>query len=219
MPVRTSNATEEGTGRIAALMGIASGNEVFDAVVEGTFHIDEGKQERFRNRLNIKDRGITRRFHQSDVATEENEELFVTKELPKWLSDRIGPFYTNEYITIRRKEHILHLLECVQNMELDCENKTSLLMYSKLFFNEISIIYKSFLETRQDEHFLSIVNLLEETLMHNELSKKILKETAGVLKAIKDSDHIEYSNYEQAVSRFFNIGADIISIEETPDDE
>ncbi len=219
MPVRTSNATDEGTGRITALMGITSSNEDFNAVVEGTFHIDEDKQERFRKRLNIKDHGITRRFHQSDVATEGNEELSVTKELPKWLSDRIGPFYTNEYITIRRKEHILHLLEYVQNMGFDFENKTSLSMYSKLFFNEISIIYKSFLETRQDEQFLSIVNLLEETLLHNEVSKKILKETAGVLKTIKDSDHIEYRDYEQAVSRFFNIGADIISIKETLNEE
>jgi len=219
MSARTSSAMEDGISPIKTLMGIASGNEDFNAVVEGVFHIDEYRQERFRNRLNIKDRGVTGRFYQTDVATEGTEELPATKEFPKWLSDKIGPFYTNEYITIRRKEHISNLLRYIQVMELGFGDKTSMSMYAKLFFNEVSTIYKSFLETRQDEHFLSIVNLLEEALSHDALSKKILKEADGILKAIKDTDHVEYRDYEQAVSRFFNIGADIISIKETPNEE
>jgi hypothetical protein len=219
MPQRTSSAAEENTSPIAAaLMGIASENEDFNVVVEGTFDIDKYRQERFRKRINIKDHGVTRKPQQTDVATEEIEKPSTIKELPEWLSDKIGPYYTNEYIAIRRREHISHLLEYLKAMESVLGDKTKFLMYSKLLFNQIDSIYKSFLETRQDENFLSIVNLLEETLQHNEINKKILKEGENILKTIKDSDIVEYRDYEQAVSRFFSIGADIISIKETPDE-
>lgn len=219
MPTRTSIDVEEKATRVSALMGITYGDTDFNAVVDGTFHIDEHRQKRFRDRLSVKDLVITRQFHQSDIATEEQEAIPATKELPKWLSDKIGPYYTNEYITIRRKEHITHLSGYLKEMGLAFGDKSALSMYSRLFFNEIDTIYKSFLETRQDEHFLSIVNLFEETFKRNELSKKVLREAMSVLKSIRDLDNIDYRDYEQAVARFFSIGADIISIKETIDEE
>lgn len=219
MPSVTSTILEPGKSRITALMGLSQGNEDYAAILEGTFNTDEYRQEQFRDRITIKDYAITGLLSEKDIAKKEEIERSYKKEPPEWLLNKVSPPYTSEYIAIKRKEYISNVIEQIQNIKSTLGDNTSLQMYLAIMKNEINTIYKTFLETCQDEHFLSIISLLEDIFNNNKLDKKILKECNSLLKSIKDKDVIEYGDYEMTVRKFFEMGVDMISIKEIPNEE
>lgn len=170
----------------------------------------EERLEKFRKRLSFKG------FELTGVETKKKEE---TQEHPsKQLLDIIGhevqPLYSNEYIKIKRKSFILNLIEQVNEIITFYNDTTALQMSLEIAKNEIHRIYKTFLQTGQDENFLAIVNLVEDSLFKNEFDKKTLSDINLLFKQLLKKDVIEYSDYELAVKRFFNKGLDIIGIKE-----
>jgi len=222
MPGITSATAEENKSKLKTLMGFSQDGEGYSAVIEGTFGVNEIRQEqhtKIRNRLAIKDYGITTTLDEEDTAILEKERKFYKKEYPEWLLTKIVTPYSDEYIRIIRKKHISTMLEEIDKIKESLGDPTLCKMFTAIFFNEITDVYKTFLETKQDEHFLTVINLIEDILKRNEINKQILKECHSLLKDIRNKDDIEFNDYENAVGRFFEIGIDMVSIEEKPDEK
>lgn len=212
----TTVLNREDIQNVSALMGIPQDYDNYNALIEGSFLVDKNRNKNFSDRIKIKDdRQITRAIFETETTSEEElDSLVLQKTINSWLLTKEIPSHTNEYIALKRKEHILTLLTYIEKMRTNLDDFPSLSMYFKLFLNEISVVYKNFLKTRQDENFLSILNLLEEIFHNNQINKKLIKAVVTILKSIKDLDTIDYSYYENAVRRLFNLGIDFISIKE-----
>jgi len=195
---------------------IDMGEEILRDILDS----DKDTRERFKKRINIKDYNITGKIFTDEELKKLREEL-KRQEVIEWISAKIPQQYTETYITIRRKNYIANMVNEIENMSqaLKDKNSNSLDMYLTVFTNEINTIYKNFIQTGQDEVFLSIVNLFEDILCNKKLiDKNILKESSHLLKGIKDKDEIAYRDYEAILGRFFDKGIDVVNIK-TDDNE
>lgn len=216
MSTATAIIDRENTQKIGILMGLPQDDYDYDALVEGTFLNDESRNNKFRNRINFKDSQITMSYsatYQTNLEELYNSSQQKTMNNTLLLGKDI-PYYTNEYIILKRKEHILMLLTYIEEFSTTLDDLPLSSMYLKLFFNEISIIYKNFIKVRQEENFLSIINLLEEVFKNNQINKKLIKAYFFILKSIKDIDNISYNYYENAVKKCFELDIDFIGIKE-----
>ena len=195
-------------------------NGNFKILIDEIFSVDENRKELIEQRFKLKDSGINRTCLSSDKAELENlDSISFGKEINKLLDLKNISEYTDEYISLKRKEYISNLLNSLEEME---SNLTDLSLYSmsyKLFLNEFSKIYKFFLKTHQEEIFLSIINLIEEVFSNNKINKKIIRTSLSILNHMKDLDIINHSQYDMTISKFFNAGIDFISIKDTIDVE
>lgn len=189
-------------------------NGGFDRIMEEVFSIDEKRHQKIKQRIGFKGLGTVRKISKDEEMEEQS-----TKKISSRILKKVSLPYSSEYIAIKRKSFITNMIEQINNMDKTLQDKVSLQITIGLFKNEINNIYKTFLQTGQDEHFLSLVNLLEDIICRNELDKKILKECKTSLKNIENKDIIEYSDYEKIVRRFFEIGVDVINLQEIHDEE
>ncbi len=217
MPTATTIIDREDKQKIGILMGLPQDDYDYDALVQGTFLNDENRNNKFRDRINFKDSQITRTY--SEIYQTNLEELNSDSQQKTmknaFLLEKDIPHYTEEYIILKRKEHILTLLNYVEEIGATLADLPSSSMYIKLFYNEISVIYKNFIKLHQEENFLSIINLLEKVFKNNQIDKKLIRIYFHILKSIKDIDSISYNYYENAVKKCFELGIDFIGIKET----
>lgn len=195
---------------------IPQDNGDFKRLIDETFSVDKDRKKLIDDRFSLKNTGLNRTSFSSEKAKlEDLEDFSFRKEINKVLDSKDISEYTNEYISLKRKEYISNLLNSLEDLKA---NLTDLTMYSmnyKLFLNEVSKIYKFFLKTHQEEIFLSIVNLIEEVFSNNEIDKKIIRTTLSILKSMKDLDNINHLQYDMSIRKFFNAGIDFISIKDT----
>ena len=195
---------------------ISQDNDNFKRLINETFSVDEYRKKLIKDRFTLKDSGINHTFFSSDKAKIEYLDSFsFGKEINKVLDSKDISEYTDEYISLKRKEYISNLLNSLEEMKA---NLTDLPLYSmnyKLFLNEVSKIYKFFLKTHQEEIFLSIINLIEEVFSNNKINKKIIRTSLSILKPMKDLDNINHLQYDMSIRKFFNAGIDFISIKDT----
>jgi hypothetical protein len=195
---------------------ISQDNDNFKRIIDEAFSVDEDRKKLIEDRFSLKGSGIIHTSFSSDTAKSEDlDSISFGKEINKVLDSKDISEYTDEYISLKRKEYISNLLNSLKDIEA---NLTDLPLYSmnyKLFLNEVLKIYKFFLKTHQEEIFLSIVNLIEEVFSNNKIDKKIIKTTFSILKPMKDLDNINPLQYDMSVKKFFNAGIDFISIKDT----
>jgi len=218
MSTGTTVLEREDNQKLRILMGLPQEDDDYNALVEGIFSNDENRNKKFKNRLTFKDNQITKSSSETEPTHGRIDHslgtLYMAEAIKSILLRKEIPGYTNEYITLKRKENILKLLTHIEKIESSLGDIPSFSMNFKLFINEIFNIYKNFLKTNQDENFLSILNLLEEIFRNNQINKKLTKAAKSILISIKDLDNINYSHYENSVKRFFELDLDFINIKE-----
>jgi hypothetical protein len=169
----------------------------------------EARQEKFRERLSFRHIDMTG----LEIKKEKEEtQAHPAKRLLEKIGYRVKPLYSNEYIKIKRRSFIVNLLESVNEIKTFYDDMTAKQMSLDITKSEIHRIYKTFLQTGQDENFLSIVGLIEESLFKNEFNKKTLSDINLILKQLLKKDVIEYSDYEMVVNKFIDSGLNIIGI-------
>jgi hypothetical protein len=187
----------------------------FNIIVNGAFVIDKYRERQIRSRIAIKDYDVTDWDIEEDVAKKEE----IKKQPPEWLLSKVRPPKTREYLAIKQKTSIKSLINHVQEIIESLQNENSRRMSLAILKNEIYVIYKTFLEDGRNEHFLSIVNLLEDLILRKEIDKNILKECILFLKRLMNKETVEYSDYRVILKRFMEKGVDIVSIEESADEK
>lgn len=199
-------------------MGNVQIEEQAEDIIKSTLVIEEEKEQKIRKRISIKDYNITG-YAPKDVK-EFIEESKRTKII-EWLSSKVSVPYSDTYIAIKRNSYITNMIEQLQEVDQAFKNKdtTASEMFLVLFNNEINTIYKNFIQTGQEENFLSIVNLLEDILCNKKIiDKTTLKESISLLKNVKTKSLIEYTDYENALKRFFDRGINLVNFQEPPND-
>ena len=187
----------------------------FNIIVNGAFVIDKYRERQIRSRIAIKDYDVTGWDIEEDVAKKEE----IKKQPPEWLLSKVRTPKTREYLAIKQKTSIKSLINHVQEIIESLQNENSRRMSLAILKNEIYVIYKTFLEDGRNEHFLSIVNLLEDLILRKEIDKNILKECILFLKRLMNKETVEYSDYRVILKRFMEKGVDIVSIEESADEK
>ncbi len=215
MPSTTSDVFTQKENKTMALRGRDKEYEDFNAIIDGAFNIDKNRQQRIRSRITIKDYDLTGWDIEEDVAKKEE----IKKQTPEWLLSKVRPPKTREYLAIKQKTSIKSLINHVQEIIESLQNENSRRMSLAILKNEIYVIYKTFLEDGRNEHFLSIVNLLEDLILRKEIDKNILKECILFLKRLMNKETVEYSDYQVILKRFMEKGVDIVSIEESADEK
>lgn len=215
MPSTTSDVFTQKENKIMALRGRDKEYEDFNAIIDGAFNIDKNRHQRIRSRITIKDYDVTGWDIEEDVAKKEE----IKKQTPEWLLSKVKPPKTREYLAIKQKTSIKSLINHVQEIIESLQNDNSRRMSLAILKNEIYVIYKTFLEDGRNEHFLSIVNLLEDLILRKEIDKNILKECILFLKRLMNKETVEYSDYQVILKRFMEKGVDIVSIEESADEK
>lgn len=187
--------------------------DAYEGLVFDEFIEDKERIENFEKRITFKDDQITG----LDTEPKSDKELAVRADEEKWnqlMESKEIVIYTWEYITLKRKKYILTLIEYLKELDSNFSDESSFDMYFKLFTNEIYNIYEEFIKIKKDEHFLSIINLVEEMFHNNEMNKKLIKSAIDLLKLLKGIDDIDYSIYELSLKKLFDHGINTISIEE-----
>lgn len=210
MPTTTTEILKQKESDVMALMGINRDVENYNAIIDGIFTINENRQKHFRDRINIKDYGITSVKLEERITAQEQDK----EKPPKWLFEKVSAPKTNEYLFVKRKSYISNMIKQVEAINNTLENDSLSKMSLAIFKNEVYEIYETFLEGTQDENFLSIVNLFEDILLKNKINKDILKECIFQLKQLHKKETINYNDYKNIIKRFLDKGVDFTSIEE-----
>lgn len=214
MTSNTAALSKYDKGKLESYMDIDEDEFNYSTLIDTTFPNDEVRKEKFRHRITFKDNQIT------DTSTHERfEHAQGVVAISEWLIKKQIPEYTNEYIFIKRKEHITSIQTQIENMESNFDNEITYSMHFQLLLNEISDIYKNFLKINQDENFLSFINLLEEIFNNNKITKKIIRELKSILNNIKDIQTFDYSLYEKVVKKLFDAEINITSVRELPNQD
>jgi len=209
---------QEETQRTSSTGASLEQESVKERSIEDMFQVNDEEKRKIKNRIfNKSSQTAVYLTTESDLdAEEEKEEL----DIPRWLAEKIDVVeYSKEYIQLKQRSYIcailFHLNEIISNFDNDGVIQINI----EVLMNQFNKAYKEFFQSGQVMNFLSILYLLENYLNFKEVNKTVLRDTMKFFKSILKESNITYDHYKILAKRYFELGIDIVSIENSEYEE